>query len=51
MAGVSPTAAYCHFADKDALLAALAMRGFEAFQAALGAPMCAEPWPGRGGFG
>ena len=51
MAGVLPTAANRHFADKDALLAALAVRGLEAFQAALGAPMCAKPWPGRGGFG
>jgi len=37
MAGVSPTAAYRHFADKDALLAALAVRGFQAFAAELGA--------------
>ncbi len=36
-AGVSPTAAYRHFADKEALLAALALRGFEAFGAAMGA--------------
>jgi AcrR family transcriptional regulator len=35
MAGVSPTAAYRHFADKEALLAALALRGFEAFAAAM----------------
>ena len=37
LAGVSPTAAYRHFADKDALLAALAVRGFQAFGAELGA--------------
>jgi AcrR family transcriptional regulator len=37
MAGVSPTAAYRHFADKEALLAALALRGFEAFGAAMAA--------------
>ncbi|WP_424810776.1 TetR/AcrR family transcriptional regulator [Roseococcus sp. YIM B11640] len=36
MAGVSATAAYRHFADKDALLAALAVRGFRAFGQALG---------------
>lgn len=37
MAGVSATAAYRHFADKEALLAALALRGFEAFGAAMAA--------------
>lgn len=37
MAGVSPTAAYRHFADKEALLAALALRGFEAFGASMAA--------------
>lgn len=36
MASVSPTAAYRHFADKDALLAALAARHFAAFGQALG---------------
>jgi len=36
MAGVSPTAAYRHFADKEALLAALAARHFVEFGAALG---------------
>jgi len=36
MAGVSPTAAYRHFADKDALLAALAARHFAQFGQALG---------------
>lgn len=35
-AGVSATAAYRHFADKDALLAALAARHFVAFGQALG---------------
>jgi AcrR family transcriptional regulator len=34
-AGVSPTATYRHFADKEALLAALATRAFEAFGTAL----------------
>ena len=34
-AGVSPTAAYRHFADKAAMQAALAVRGFDAFAAAL----------------
>ncbi|MCW8086812.1 TetR/AcrR family transcriptional regulator [Sabulicella glaciei] len=37
IAGVSPTAAYRHFADKEALLAALAARHFAQFGAALGA--------------
>lgn len=32
--GVSPTAAYRHFADKDALFAAIADRGFQALAAA-----------------
>jgi AcrR family transcriptional regulator len=41
MAGVSPTAAYRHFADKEALLAALAARHFEAFRDAL-APAAAS---------
>jgi AcrR family transcriptional regulator len=36
MASVSPTAAYRHFADKEALLAALAARHFAEFGAALG---------------
>jgi AcrR family transcriptional regulator len=35
-AGVSAMAPYRHFADKEALLAALATRGFQAFGAALG---------------
>ena len=35
-AGVSATAPYRHFADKEALLAALATRGFEQFGEALG---------------
>ena len=34
-AGVTPTATYRHFADKESLLAALAARGFDAFGAAL----------------
>lgn len=36
-AGVSATASYRHFVDKEALLAALAARGFKAFGAALDA--------------
>ncbi|WP_198372237.1 TetR/AcrR family transcriptional regulator [Roseomonas rosulenta] len=47
MAGVSPTAAYRHFADKDDLLAALAVRGFAAFGAALQA---AQAGPGVSAF-
>jgi len=43
MAGVSPTAAYRHFADKDALLAALAVRGFQAFGQALGEAAARDP--------
>lgn len=51
MAGVSPTAAYRHFADKDALLAALALRGFQAFGAAMRAAMASgdpKPFNARG---
>jgi AcrR family transcriptional regulator len=50
-AGVSPTAAYRHFADKEALLAALALRGFEAFGAAMAAAVAAgdaAPYVARG---
>ena len=43
MAGVSPTAAYRHFADKDALLAALAVRGFREFGQALGEAAARDP--------
>ena len=35
-AGVSPAAPYRHYRDRDALLADVAQRGFEAFAAALG---------------
>ena len=35
--GVSPTATYRHFKDKEALLAALAVEGFREFGAALAA--------------
>ncbi|PZU85376.1 MAG: TetR family transcriptional regulator [Chelatococcus sp.] len=35
MAGVSPAAPYRHYRDKDELLADVAARGFEAFEAAL----------------
>jgi len=35
-AGVSPAACYRHFTDKDALLTALAVQGFEEFAHALG---------------
>lgn len=45
MAGVSATAAYRHFADKEALLAALALRGFEAFGAAMQAAVAAGDVP------
>lgn len=51
MAGVSPTAAYRHFADKEALLAALALRGFEAFGAAMRAAVAVgdvSPYVARG---
>jgi AcrR family transcriptional regulator len=34
-AGVSPAAPYRHFRDRDELLASVALRGFEQFQAAL----------------
>lgn len=49
-AGVSPAACYRHFADKDALLTALAVQGFDEFaqalaQAADGAP---EPFAEMG---
>lgn len=37
MAGVSPTAAYRHFTDKEALLATLAARGFAEFGQAMAA--------------
>jgi AcrR family transcriptional regulator len=42
-AQVSPAAAYRHFADKDALLAAVAIRGFQAFGAALDEAAAHEP--------
>jgi len=51
MAGVSPAAAYRHFADKEALLAALALRGFEAFGAAMGQAVAqagGSPYVARG---
>jgi AcrR family transcriptional regulator len=42
--GVSPTAAYRHFADKDALFTAIADRGFQALaDASLQAPAPADP--------
>lgn len=44
-AGVSPTAPYRHFADKDALLAAVATEGFAALGAAL--REAAQPEAGR----
>lgn len=40
--GVSPTAPYRHFADKEALLAALAAEGFRALGEALGAAASAK---------
>lgn len=45
MAGVSPTAAYRHFADKDALLAALAARHFGEFGQALAGRSLREMGP------
>src|SRR6201998_2227407 len=36
-AGVSPAAAYRHFRDRDELLASIAQRGFEQFEARLNA--------------
>lgn len=44
-AGVSAAAAYRHFADKEALLAALALRGFEAFGAAMRAAVAVGDVP------
>ncbi|WP_027284959.1 TetR-like C-terminal domain-containing protein [Rubritepida flocculans] len=44
MAGVSATAAYRHFADKEALLAALAARHFAEF----GAALAGKPLPEMG---
>jgi AcrR family transcriptional regulator len=47
--GVSATATYRHFKDKDALLAALAVEGFREFGAALAASESAsEPLPAMG---
>jgi AcrR family transcriptional regulator len=37
MAGVSPAAPYRHFRDRDELLSSIAQRGFEQFEARLGA--------------
>lgn len=45
-AGVSPRAPYQHFADKEALLSALATEGFRAFAATLAAAEQAAP-PGH----
>lgn len=42
-AGVSPTAAYRHFADKESMQAALAVRGFEAFATSLAEAASSEP--------
>ena len=42
-AGVSPTAAYRHFADKESIQAALAVRGFDAFAASLAEAASSEP--------
>ena len=49
-AGVTPAACYRHFADKDALLTALAVQGFEAFAQALGqaAEGASEPFAEMG---
>ena len=40
-AGVSPAAPYRHFRDRDELMASVALRGFEQFEAAL-----ARAWDG-----
>ncbi|CAB4885071.1 MAG: TetR family transcriptional regulator [Actinobacteria bacterium] len=45
--GVSPSAAYHHFADKDALLAAVALDGVEKLNISMSAAMAAVP-PGIG---
>jgi AcrR family transcriptional regulator len=42
-AGVSPTAAYRHFADKESMQAALAVRGFDAFAASLAEAAAGDP--------
>jgi AcrR family transcriptional regulator len=42
-AGVSPSAAYHHFADKDALLSAIATHGFEQLDVAMTASVAAIP--------
>jgi AcrR family transcriptional regulator len=42
-AGVSPAAPYRHFRDRDELMASVALRGFEQFEAAL-----ARAWDGLG---
>lgn len=42
-AGVSATAAYRHFADKESMQAALAVRGFDAFAASLQEAASSEP--------
>ena len=47
-AGVSATAAYRHFTDKEALLAALSARHFRDFGAALGAADTTGGMAGRG---
>jgi AcrR family transcriptional regulator len=49
-AGVTPAACYRHFADKGALLTALAVQGFEAFAQALGkaAEGASEPFAEMG---
>ncbi|TAL17808.1 MAG: TetR/AcrR family transcriptional regulator [Aquabacterium sp.] len=45
--GVSSNAAYRHFADKEALLVALAAEGFRRFAASLGQAAMQEAWPGE----
>jgi AcrR family transcriptional regulator len=48
LAGVSPAAPYRHFRDAEALLAEVALRGFERFAAALAAAWNdGRPTPGR----
>lgn len=42
-AGVSPTAAYRHFADKESMQVALAVRGFDAFSLSLAEAASGDP--------
>jgi len=44
-AGVSHNAPYMHFSDREDLIAALAVAGFEALQSALAAAYASSSWP------